>query len=55
MELTHLDAQGQANMVDVGAKAETRRTAEAAATLTMQKETLQDLPMQKSKSTEHLM
>ena len=39
--MTHLDAQGQANMVDVGAKAETRRTAEAAATLTMQKETLQ--------------
>lgn len=43
MELTHLDAQGQANMVDVGAKAETRRTAEAAATLTMQKETLQKI------------
>lgn len=43
MELTHLDAQGQANMVDVGAKAETRRTAEAAATLTMQRETLQKI------------
>ena len=43
MEFTHLDAQGQANMVDVGAKAETRRTAEAAATLTMQKETLQKI------------
>ena len=43
MELTHLDAQGQANMVDVGAKAETRRTAEAAATLTMQEETLQKI------------
>ncbi len=41
--MTHLDAQGQANMVDVGAKAETRRTAEAAATLTMQKETLQKI------------
>ncbi len=43
MDFTHLDAQGQANMVDVGAKAETRRTAEAAATLTMQKETLQKI------------
>ena len=29
-ELTHLDAQGQAHMVDVGAKAETEREAVAA-------------------------
>lgn len=40
MELTHLDAQGQANMVDVGAKEITRRTAEAEAALHMQPETL---------------
>ena len=28
-DLTHFDAQGQAHMVDVGGKAETRRTAVA--------------------------
>ena len=43
MDLTHIDELGQAKMVDVGAKAETRRTAEAAATLVMQKETLQKI------------
>ena len=43
MELTHLDGQGEARMVDVGEKAETRRTAEAAATLVMQPETLQKI------------
>ena len=43
MELTHLDGAGQAKMVDVGGKAETRRTAEAAATLVMQPETLRKI------------
>jgi len=38
--LTHLDAQGQAQMVDVGAKAETRREALARGTVLMQSETL---------------
>ncbi len=37
--LTHFDAQGQAHMVDVGAKAETRRVAVTAGTITMQAET----------------
>ena len=48
-ELTHLDAQGQAHMVDVGAKAETEREAIAAGRVLMQPETLRllragDLP-----------
>lgn len=34
-ELTHLDAQGKARMVDVGAKGETRRTAVAAGRIRM--------------------
>jgi cyclic pyranopterin phosphate synthase len=38
--LTHLDATGEANMVDVGAKAETERMAIAEGTVTMQPETL---------------
>lgn len=38
--LTHLGADGQANMVDVGEKAETQRTAIAEGTVTMQPETL---------------
>ncbi len=38
--LTHLDAQGKAQMVDVGAKAETRREALARGTVLMQPETL---------------
>ena len=48
-ELTHLDAQGQAHMVDVGAKAETEREAIAAGRVSMRPETLRllregDLP-----------
>ncbi len=39
-ELTHLDAQGQAHMVDVGAKAETEREAAAGGRVTMRPETL---------------
>lgn len=38
--LTHLDQQGRAQMVDVGAKAETLREAVARGTVTMQPETL---------------
>lgn len=38
--LTHLDARGEANMVDVGDKAETARTAEAEGFVTMQRGTL---------------
>ena len=43
MEFTHLNEKGEANMVDVGDKAVTVRTAEAAAALKMQPETLQKL------------
>lgn len=39
-QLTHLDAQGHAHMVDVGAKAETQREALARAVVLMQPETL---------------
>ena len=38
---THLDSSGRARMVDVGAKAVTRRTATAAARVTMSPATLQ--------------
>lgn len=38
--LTHLGSSGEANMVDVGAKAETERVAVAEGTVTMQPETL---------------
>ncbi len=38
--LTHFDAQGQAHMVDVGAKPATRRTAIATGRITMQPATL---------------
>ena len=38
--LTHFDAQGQAHMVDVGEKTETRRIARAAGRITMQPATL---------------
>ncbi len=38
--LTHIDAAGQAHMVDVGDKAETERTAIAEGFVTMQAETL---------------
>jgi cyclic pyranopterin phosphate synthase len=39
-QLTHLDAQGQAHMVDVGAKADTEREAIAAGRVLMQRATL---------------
>ena len=38
--LTHFDAQGQAHMVDVGGKAETRRVARASGSIRMQPATL---------------
>ncbi|HCL86825.1 MAG TPA: cyclic pyranopterin monophosphate synthase MoaC, partial [Comamonadaceae bacterium] len=38
--LTHFDAQGQAHMVDVGAKAATRRVAIATGRIQMQPATL---------------
>ena len=38
--LTHFDAQGQAHMVDVGGKAETRRVARATGSIRMQAATL---------------
>jgi cyclic pyranopterin phosphate synthase len=38
--LTHLDSSGEANMVDVGAKAETERLAVAEGMVTMRPETL---------------
>jgi len=40
MRLTHLDTEGQANMVDVGEKAETQRVAVAEACIVMRDETL---------------
>jgi cyclic pyranopterin phosphate synthase len=39
-EFSHFDKRGQAHMVDVGAKPETRRLARAEGTITMQPETL---------------
>ncbi len=39
-ELTHLDDQGQAHMVDVGAKSDTEREAVAAGRVLMRAETL---------------
>lgn len=39
-ELTHVDAEGRARMVDVGAKTETSRTAIASGSISMQLETL---------------
>ena len=39
-DLTHFNAEGQAHMVDVGAKAETEREAVAAGTIRMAQETL---------------
>ena len=38
-ELTHFDSSGQAHMVDVGSKAETRRIATATGHITMQPDT----------------
>ena len=43
MDLTHLDEHGAARMVDVGDKDVTQRTAEAAATVKMQPETLRKI------------
>ncbi|MGD2207384.1 MAG: cyclic pyranopterin monophosphate synthase MoaC [Anaerolineae bacterium] len=40
MKLTHLDEQGRARMVDVGAKADTERKAVARGRITMKPETL---------------
>ncbi len=40
-ELTHLDAEGRARMVDVGAKADTVRTARAEGSITMSPEALE--------------
>jgi cyclic pyranopterin phosphate synthase len=40
MELSHIDAQGNARMVDVSEKADTARTAIAAGEITMKPETL---------------
>lgn len=42
-ELTHLDAQGHAHMVDVGGKAPSARSAEASARVRMQPATMQTL------------
>jgi len=39
-DLSHLDAEGRARMVDVGAKAETARTARAEGSISMTAETL---------------
>ncbi|GAC1415221.1 MAG: cyclic pyranopterin monophosphate synthase MoaC [Gemmatimonadaceae bacterium] len=39
-DLTHLDAEGHARMVDVGGKAETPRTARAEGSITMKSDTL---------------
>ena len=43
-QLSHYDAQGQARMVDVSAKARTPREAEASAFVLMSREVLQALP-----------
>jgi cyclic pyranopterin phosphate synthase len=43
VRLTHLGADGKANMVDVGAKAETDRTAIAEGAVTMRPETLKTI------------
>jgi cyclic pyranopterin phosphate synthase len=43
VELTHLDAQGRARMVDVGGKAETERFARAEATVRVSPETAERL------------
>jgi cyclic pyranopterin monophosphate synthase len=42
-DLTHLDAEGHAHMVDVGAKGETQREAVARGAVLMQPETLQKI------------
>ena len=40
MELSHINAAGEANMVDVGAKEQTERSALASGVVLMQSETL---------------
>ena len=40
MELSHINASGEANMVDVGAKDQTERSALASGVVLMQSETL---------------
>jgi cyclic pyranopterin phosphate synthase len=47
--LTHFDAQGQAHMVDVGEKLETRRLARAGGRIVMQPETLRMIQAGSSK------
>ncbi len=42
-QLSHLNAAGEANMVDVSAKADTRRVALASAAVRMQPETLREI------------
>lgn len=42
-EFTHFDAEGQAHMVDVGDKAETKRMATASGTILMHAETLEKI------------
>jgi len=42
-DLTHLDAEGHARMVDVGAKGETRREAVARGVVLMRPETLEQI------------
>jgi cyclic pyranopterin phosphate synthase len=44
MKLSHYNESGQASMVDVGGKAETRRTARAHAFVRMSREVLEALP-----------
>jgi cyclic pyranopterin phosphate synthase len=44
MKLSHFDSEGAPRMVDVGAKAETRRTARAHAFVRMSREVLDALP-----------
>ena len=42
-ELTHLNAKGEARMVDIGQKGETRREAVAMARITMKPDTLEQI------------
>lgn len=47
--LTHFDAKGEAHMVDVGAKSETRRIAVAKGTIHMAPATLRSLRAERQK------
>jgi cyclic pyranopterin phosphate synthase len=49
-KLSHYDKKGRASMVDVSAKADTRRTAEASAFVRMKPEVLKALPQNKKGS-----